>query len=268
MESEHPTTNPELNAVLHELVTSAQAVLGANFVAAYLQGSFAIGDWDFDSDVDFLIAIESQVSSASMPALQAMHGRIYDLQSNWAKHLEGSYFPKEILRRGDPTRRPLWYLDNTSRELVWSNHDNTQVIRWVTRAHGIILAGPDPCTLIEPVSAGDLRREVLATMREWAQQLFTNPGEMDNRWYQPFAVLGYCRMLHTLHTGRVGSKPAGARWAQSALDRRWAGLIQRAWEERPAPSLKARQPADPDDLQLTLDFIAYALEVSRQDAVG
>jgi hypothetical protein len=51
-----PTPDPELNAVQHELVTSTQAVLGDNFIGAYLQGSFAVGDWDAHSDVDWLIA--------------------------------------------------------------------------------------------------------------------------------------------------------------------------------------------------------------------
>ncbi len=41
-----PTPYPELNAVLQELVQSVQAVLRDNFVAACLQGSFAVGDFD------------------------------------------------------------------------------------------------------------------------------------------------------------------------------------------------------------------------------
>ncbi len=258
-----PTPDPDLNAVLLELVTGAQAVLGDNFVAAYLQGSFGVGDWDNDSDVDFLIAIEHDVSDADLPTLQAMHGRIYDLQSNWALHLEGSYFPKATLKRGGPTGGPLLYLDNTSRVLIRSNHDNTLVVRWVTRECGITLAGPDPDALIDPVSADDLRQEVLMVMHDWAQQLFADPDQMNNRWYQPFAVLSYCRMLHTLQTGRIESKPAGATWAKSVLDPRWRGLIQRAWEERPNPSLKVRQKADPGDFDSTLEFIKYALAVSR-----
>lgn len=261
-----PTPDRELNVVLHELVTSVQAILGDNFVAAYLQGSFAVGDWDAHSDVDFLVAVDHKVPETHLAALQAMHARIYDLDSNWAKHLEGSYFPKETLRHDDPSRAPLLYLDNTSRELVRSDHDNTRVVRWVTREYGITLAGPDPHELIDPVTADDLRHEVLATMRDWAQQIFANPAQMDNRWYQPFAVLSYCRMLHTLRTGRVGSKPAGAQWVTSALDSHWADLIERACKERPNPSLKVRQKADPDDLKRTLDFIKYALAVSQQYA--
>jgi predicted nucleotidyltransferase len=262
----HPTPDLELNVVLHELVSSIETILGDNFIAAYLQGSFAVGDWDVYSDVDFLVAIEQEVSGVDLSALQAMHARIYDLDSKWAKHLEGSYFPKDILRHNDPTREPLLYLDNTSRELIRSNHDNDLVVRWVARECGITLAGPDPHELIDPVTGDDLRQEVLATMRNWAIQIFANPEQMDNRWYQPFAVLSYCRMLHTLLTGRVESKPAGARWAKSALDSRWAGLIERAWEERPNPSLKVRQKANPLDFKSTLDFIRYALDVSRQYA--
>jgi len=259
-----PTPDRELNWVLRELLTSIQAILGDNFIAAYLQGSFALGDWDTYSDVDFLVAIDHEICEADLASLQAMHARIYKLESNWAMHLEGSYIPKEILRRADPARTPLQFLDNTSWKLIPSDHDNTLVVRWVVREFGIMLAGPDPKTLIGPVSANDLRQEVLATMRGWAEMLFAEPDQMNNRWYQPFAVLGYCRMLYTLYTGTVGSKPAVARWAKDALDGRWSGLIQRAWDERPYPSLKVRQPADAGDFKLTLEFIAYALEVSRK----
>lgn len=254
-----PTPFPELNAVLSEWLSAVQSALGDNFIAAYLQGSFAVGDFDGDSDVDFLVAIRTELSAAHLAELQSTHARIYGLSSPWAQHLEGSYFPLNALKRCEPAGIQPWYLDNTSKVLVRSGHDDTLVVRWVVREHGITLAGPDPKTLIDPVPAGELRREVLTMMHEWAQEIFDGRYSLDNRWAQPFAVLHYCRMLHTLHTGAVASKPAGARWAKGALDSRWAGLVDRAWEERPDPSRKVRQPADPDDLQMTYDFIKYAL---------
>jgi predicted nucleotidyltransferase len=257
----HPTSDLELNAVLQEFVTSVQAILGSNFVGAYLQGSFAAGDWDIDSDVDFLVVVDHEISGAELPALQAMHSRIYDLESHWAQHLEGSYFPRELLRSSDLAQE-LLYLDNTARELVRSRHDNTLVVRWVVREYGILLAGPDAAELIEPVPTDELRREIRQTMHDWAEQIFANPSEMDNRWYQPFAVLSYCRMLHTLQSGRVFSKPVSAEWAKKALDSRWAGLIQRARDERPNPSLKVRQKADAEDFNSTLEFISYALDLA------
>jgi hypothetical protein len=90
-----------------------------------------------------------------------------------------------------------------------------------------------------------------------------DPTQINNRFYQPYAVLSYCRMLFTLHTGTVVSKPAAARWAKETLDSRWGDLIQRAMEQRPYPSLRVRQPADVEDFKRTLEFISYALEISQ-----
>ena len=254
-----PTSDPDLNAVLEELVTGVRTILGPNFVGAYLQGSFALGDWDSHSDVDFLVIIDHPLFDAEPAALQEMHGRIYDRPSPWAQHLEGSYFPRDLLRQGDHAKTPLYYLDNGSRELILSNHDNELVVRWVTREHGLTPAGPEASSLIGPVPAQDLQREVLTTMHTWGQEILAGEYPIDNRWAQPFAVLSYCRMLHTLHTAGITSKPAAARWARTTLDSRWVDLIQRAWDDRPDPSAKVRQPADPDDVERTLAFIDYAI---------
>ena len=254
-----PTSDPDLNAVLQDLVSSVQTILGPNFVGAYLQGSFALGDWDSHSDVDFLVAIDHPLSDAELAALQEMHGRIYDRPSPWAQHLEGSYFPRDLLKQGDLAKTPLYYLDNASRELILSNHDNELVVRWITREYGLALAGPEADSLVAPVPAKDLRQEVFTTMRTWGREILEGEYPIDNRWAQPFAVLSTCRMLHTLHTARITSKPTAARWAQATLDSRWVDLIQRAWDDRPNPSVKVRQPADPDDVERTRAFIEYAI---------
>jgi hypothetical protein len=265
----HPTPDSDLNAVLRELVDGARVALGANFRAAYLIGSFAVGDWDADSDVDWLIAIERDVAPDELTALQALHAQLYQLPSPWARHLEGSYVPLPILRRTDPAQTPLLFLDNGGRQLERSAHDNEDVVRWVTRECGITLAGPPPVTLIDPVSAAALSREVRATMRTWADDISAGRYRVDNRWAQPFVVLSYCRMLHTLRTGRIGSKPAGARWATDELDARWSGLIQRAWDDRPDPPRKVRMPADPAEVAATLEFMRYAIALSDEwEATG
>ena len=263
MTTNFPTTNAELNAVLHEFVKSAREILQSNFVSACLQGSFAVGDWDHDSDVDFTIVVDDHLSKVEVQALQAMHAKIYKLGSEWAKHLEGSYFPRALLKRGDPAKRKVWYLDNTHDQLVLSNHDNTLVVRWVVREYGITLAGRDPKELVDVVPPDDLRREILTTMQAWADEIFSGQWKMDNKWAQPYAVLSYCRMLHSLHTRRIASKVAGTQWAKNTIDSRWAGLIQRAWEERPNPSLKVRQPAEPEEVKNTLEFINFALKAGQ-----
>jgi hypothetical protein len=262
-----PTPYPELNAVLQELVESVQAALGNSFVAACLQGSFAVGDFDRHSDVDFIVAIEAALSDAQAHALQAMHERIYHLDCAWAQHLEGSYFPKSVLKDYSQRGKQLWYLDHGSRALVRSDHCNTVVVRWVVREHGVTLAGPSPATLVDPIPVEALRQEIMQTISGWGQEILAESEHFNNRFYQTFIVLNYCRMLHDLHTGFPGSKRAGAEWAKATLDPSWARLIARAWDGRPNPALSVRQPADPADFRSTLEFVKYAIRASMKYAV-
>ena len=252
-----PTLYPDLNVVLHELVRSQQEVLGSSFIGVYLQGSFAVGDFDEHSDVDFVVAVEDEPNAAQVEALQVMHGCIFDLECEWARHLEGSYFPKQILRDCGRRGEQLWYLDNGSRALVRSDHCNTAVVRWTVREHGVCLAGPAPAPLIDPIPVELLRQEILGVITDWGQKILTEPESFHNRFYQGFIVLSYCRMLHDLRAGSIGSKRTGAEWAKVTLDPSWAGLIDRAWLTRPNPAVSVRQPPDPDDFARTLDFVRY-----------
>ena len=255
------TVYPELNAVLDEFLSSVRAILSDNFCGAYLQGSFALREADEHSDVDFIVATTWEVTDEQHADLQAMHARIYALESPWAQHLEGSYVPKDLLRRVDPEHTQFLFLDNGASELVLDDHCNTAVVRWVLREYGVVLAGPDPASLVDPVAPAQLREEALrtvATYVDWAHE-----GAM-NRWKQPYLVLTFCRMLHTLHAGVVASKREAAEWAIGALNPEWAPLIRRALEDRPDPSGRYYQPAEPELEALTLEFVAYACSQVHQ----
>lgn len=257
-----PTSYADLNAVLCELAATTRAVLADNFCGAYLQGSFAVGDADEHSDVDFLVVTQAEVSAEHEAALRRMHARFPTLDIAWAQHLEGSYFPQAVLRRPDPSRRPVLYVDNGSPEMEWSNHDNTAVVRWALREHGIALDGPVAASLVDVVTAEELRDEIRRTLREKAQELRAHTDALGGQWsawLQPHVVLSYCRMLHTLNSGRVGSKRAAGQWALGALDRRWAPLIQRALDDRPDPWLRVHRPADVAAIAATWALVDYAL---------
>jgi hypothetical protein len=241
-----------------------QRALNNEFVGAYLQGSFAVGDFDQHSDVDFIIAIRSELANHHVTALQAMHERLFDLGPEWAKHLEGSYFPAATLRDYRQRGTPLWYLDHGSRSLIHSDHCNTLVVRSVLREHGLTLAGPSPESLVDPIPADALRREISETMRGWGRQILDTPGPYRNRFYQGYIVLSYCRMLHDLVQGRPGSKRAGAAWAQAYLDPAWSALIDRACDCRPNPAVAVREPPHDADFRRTLEFVRYILRESER----
>jgi hypothetical protein len=274
-----PTPFPELNAVLDHLVTEARRRLADNFVGAYLQGSFAVGDADRYSDCDFLIVTRRDLTPAELAPFQALHAAISQIPVNpWRNQLEGSYVPAPILRRwsleprdppgearaddwGDPglsgappRAYPFWYLDHGSDTLVRSEHDNTQVVRWCLREKGVALAGPDPKRLVDPVTPEALRGEIAHTLGLVAR-LELEP--MHLAAWQVFWVGLHCRMLHTLVTGKVGSKPASLTWAEHTLDPAWAGLIARARALRKGMP-EAALPADPADAAATRAFARYA----------
>lgn len=284
------TPYADLNGVLHQLVTRAQAVLGDNFVGAYLQGSFAVGDADEQSDVDFLIVTNRDISLAEQPALQALHAELFTLPSPWAQHLAGSYAPAAVLRRWsteprDPPEEPRaagWtdpgmadmparaypflYLDNGASRLVRSEHDNSQVVRWCLREKGLVLAGPPPAELVDEVTPEALRAEIRTLFRRVTTLWLGGTIPIDANWLQAFIVTQYCRMLHSLETGTVTSKKAASAWAKGRQEAKWAGLIDRSWAIGRAPLAHKLAPADPQAVTETLAFIRYA--VKREATAG
>ena len=58
------TSFDDLNQLLVELVVGAKEILADSFCGAYLQGSFAVGDADAHSDVDFIIVTKDELTSA------------------------------------------------------------------------------------------------------------------------------------------------------------------------------------------------------------
>jgi Domain of unknown function (DUF4111) len=250
------TVFADLNQLLVEFVDGTRDALADAFQGAYLQGSFALDDADAHSDVDFIVVTEHDVTPEQQAELQALHQRLYSLPTSWAQHLEGSYVPRKVLRRPDPARRPLLYLDNGATEFALDNHDNTAVVRWLLREHGVVLAGPDPRELVDPITANELRAEMRWALGQW--RAWFRSIDSINRRALAVAVLSHARILHTLAVGEVTSKRVAGEWALHALDPEWRPLIHWALEDRPHPWTKVREPADPAQLRRTRQFLNYA----------
>lgn len=285
MDGENPTPYPEVNVLLREVLEGARDILGNNFVGMYLEGSLVSDDFDQDSDIDFVVVTEEDVSDEQFAALQQMHDRIATIDSWYAVQLEGSYIARTALRRHDPAHAHHPNIERGSGErLKIVYHDTAWLVHlWILRDRGVTLTGPAPQTLIDPVSPEDLRRAMLEPLHDWANPMLEDPAPLQFRGYQSYVVLTLCRILYTLGTGRVATKPVAARWALANLDARWAPLIERAWEGRHNPEVEQAAtgaawtpllgdatagPPDPetlpDDREETQNFIRYALARSQQ----
>src|SRR5919106_5992365 len=101
-EISHLTPYPEVNTILQELLSSVKSILGSHFIGMYLDGSLTSADFDQDSDIDFVVVTDEDISGNLFTALQAMHERIATIDSPFAVQLEGSYISQHGLRRFDP----------------------------------------------------------------------------------------------------------------------------------------------------------------------
>lgn len=283
-----PTAFADLNELLSDWLKGVRAALGETFVGAWLQGSFALGEGHEASDCDFIVAVTEDLDAARQAAIGALHAEIFARPGRWSRRMEGSYVPVDILRRlpagpveppgeaprpntwRDPSMNtpplgyPMLFLGAGESVLVRSEHDNSQVIRWILREHGLVLAGPAAADLIDPVSPEGLRSEVRGILRRLTPMFVNDPKSVDSRWLQAFLVILYVRILHTLQTGVVASKGVAAQWGLETLEARWKPLIEAADALRKLPPEDRQGPADRAVVAETLAFLRQALRTEAR----
>jgi len=161
-----------------------------------------------------------------------MHKQINQIDSPWAIQLEASYIPQNALRRFDPHNIFHPHMDRGNNETL---HRMSHVNDWILQRHllrerGIVITGPDLKTLIDPVSADEIRGAVRETLQEWWFPLLQDSSWLAERGseYHAYAILTMCRALYALEHGTILSKPAAARWAQTRLGEGWRDPIVQA----------------------------------------
>ncbi len=259
------TPYPELNIVLAELINGQKKILKDNLIGIYLQGSFAIGDFDIHSDADFITVTKNEPSESEVIALRKLHKRIFEMKDKypWAGHIEGSYFSNDLLANNNRCSEKTWYVDRGSDKLIQSNHCNTLVVRWTLYEKAVVLFGPEAKTLMEEVTSEALRKEIFTLVHYWGDMILKNPDDWNSHFYQSFIVLSYCRILYSLKTGKVHSKRASANWAKENLDQEWHDLIDRSWSGRPDPAASSQRSANPEEYKKTIAFLRYAIRKSK-----
>ncbi len=259
----HPTPYADVNLVLRAFLSRIRAILGDRFVAMYAYGSLALGNFDpCSSDIDIVVATDGEISEQHFEALREMHARFDAGDSPWATEVEAIYIPRDALRRYDPDRARHPHIQR-GETLVMDRIDSGWVpLLHIIREHGIVLAGPDPRALIDPVDPQDVRRAVAPLAESWFGPALRDPSLLRRRASQVFLVLTLCRILYTFEYGAVVSKPVAARWAQGLSDGRWAALIERALAWR--KDVESQDTPDDDEIRDTQAFIEYALSRCRQ----
>lgn len=242
----------DVNEILGVLLREVCEVLDEEFVGMYLHGSLAMGDFNSDtSDIDYLVVTDKNISDRRLASLKTMHSRITAIDSRWTSYLEGSFIPKIPLRRYDPSdcHHPR---HGVGEALRIEAHDSDWALqRFILYHYGLVMAGPPPQELIDPVLPDELRQAVLDLLWWWELQVkdTTNLGESA---YRAYAILTMCRVFYTLEFGTVVTKPSAARWALESLDGRWSSQIEQALRWRPGMALSG--------LDEVVTFIQFTLD--------
>jgi predicted nucleotidyltransferase len=257
---------PELREVLYTFVNEITAALAEDLIGVYLVGSIATGDFDLDSDVDFLVVINTELTETNIKSLQEIQIKVHEIDCYPAKHLEGSYISIGDLNNWRTVgEKELYYFDNGSTEFEQSTHDNKWHVRWILRERGITLIGQKPEQIMQSIPLHELSKEIKTAMVEdmkaFEDEIDRPRSFWNSRFGQSFAVLTYCRMLHTLHSGTVQSKKAAVKWAKQFVEPKWVKIIDQAWNEREGVRflVKIRQRAEQALLSETLEFMKYAV---------
>jgi hypothetical protein len=250
------TPYPDVNEILKMLLARTSNILGSQMIGMYLYGSLSSGDFNpASSDIDFVVVTETSLAQEAVSALEKMHKDIWDCGSKWAAKLEGSYIPKTLIRRHDAPC-PACPSVNEGAFLVGQLGSDWVIQRHVIRECGVVLSGPDPKTLIDPVSADEIRQAVYGVLHEWWFPMIANSSWLSSHGseYHAFAVISMCRALHALRHGTIVSKPVAAKWAQAEFGGQWNILIEKA--------LTAQHGTHPGFLDETLNFIQFTREQS------
>jgi hypothetical protein len=250
----------DLDDVLEELVETAREVIEDDLVGVYLQGSFALGGADDESDCDFLVVTSTPLGSNRLAALRAFHGDLPHRPGYWNQHLEGSYPVAADLADLGALDRPWPYVDHGSDQVILDRHCNTEVMRWTLYEHGVIVHGPSPRTLVTQVTAATMRaaagRDLRKAVDNWDSQ------HSWDAWSQRYAVVTLPRMLRTQVVGDVVSKHSAVAWALDVLEPRWRPLLENALAGRGRRPWDA--PIDAELVLLTQEFVRYVGRVAEE----
>jgi Domain of unknown function (DUF4111) len=225
--------------------------------------SKASGIGDFHpQESDLVIVTVGTLSDATFASLQELHRRFDHSASAWATRLDAVYIPEEVVRQPFPSTARYPILEWPGLLALEPLESGWPIQRYTLREYGVVVSGPDPSSLLDPVHPDDLRQASAAIVERWADQ-----AHRDREWvtwlrapdHLRFVVLTLARLLYTLETGSVASKPAAARWVERTLPSLWSGPLGHATTQHHATD------DEPEDaVTNTLALLEYTYEHYQQ----
>lgn len=225
----YQTLYPDVNNVLELLTQRIGEILRDNLTGVYLMGSLTYGAFKPEnSDIDLVVIVTNPVEIEQLEELKQMHLQVEAIHKRWAKRIECSYFPSEMLQNIEPPQTPRPYFG----EGIFypkAPYGNEWIInQYLLYTHGIALKGPEFKALIQPVDIRDVQAACIRDLfQEWEPKMYDLEW-LSNSHYQSYIVLNLCRILYTVIQGAIASKTISAQWVKAEYAPQWCSLIEEA----------------------------------------
>jgi predicted nucleotidyltransferase len=254
-QSSEPTPYDDINRLLFELLQDVQTILGARLAGLYLYGSLVWGDFDPDiSDVDLLAVMTEDIRQQDFERLDRMHQELVRRFGRLDGRIEIAYMSLAALRTFKTQRSPIAIISpGEPFHIKDAGHD--WLINWyLIRERGRIIFGPDPRTIIAPITKAEFIQAVkqqALDWRDWVRQIGTT------RTSQGYTILTMCRALCAYRTGEQVSKKKAALWAMREMPDR-ADQIRNAlmWREH----YRENNVEDQAAYRETVEFVERVIE--------
>ncbi len=198
-----------------------------NIAGIYLFGSLTYGGFnEKTSDIDLVVVTKTLLNKTELENIKNVHK---ELNTKWAKRLEVSYTPIDMLNdKNIPTMPRPYYNEVFYDKAAYGNE--WLINNYLLLNYGKTIYGQDFKALIKyNLTIGDVIKSCISDFyQEWL------PKTNDNEWLanscnQVYIVLNICRIIYTIFNFKTENKQKSANWVKEQY-KEWKYLIEEAEE--------------------------------------
>ena len=142
-----------VNRLLTELISGLQSILKENLLGAYVYGSFVWGDFDeTTSDIDVFVALSQEITTQEFEALDNLHAELVKNFPSWNDRIEIAYASYRVLQHFKTEISKIAVINPGEPFNIKNTGTDWLINYYLLQNKSLILYGPDPKSIISPVS--------------------------------------------------------------------------------------------------------------------